>query len=121
MHIIITGIHVEITDAIRTYTLTKLDAIKKYVPRDDTSAKLSVELSKTTAHHAHGDIFQAEAQIHIRGKESTVRATENDLYKAIDVLKDMITREMVSHKNKEQSRMRRGASHVKALLKRLLD
>lgn len=118
MHIIIMSVHMEMTDAIRDYAYEKMESLEKYVPRDDTSAKLSVELSKTTSHHQHGDVFQAEAQLHIRGKETTLRTTQDDLYKAIDILKDMLTREMAQHKDKERSVFRRSAQKLKALFKR---
>ena len=119
MHKIITGIHVEVTDAIHSYVLEKLESIEKYIPDSDTSAKIAVELSRTTAHHSHGDVYQAEAQLHIRGKDITLKAVEDDLYKAIDVLKDMLTREISSYKDKERSIFRRSAHKVKNLLKRL--
>ena len=119
MHIIITGVHMEMTEAIRSYTLEKMQSLEQYVPHDDTSAKLTVELSKTTAHHNHGNVFQAEAQLHIRGKETTVRTIEDDLYKAVDVLKDMLTRELAQHKDKERSVFRRSAQRMKNLFKRL--
>ncbi len=121
MHTIVTGVHMEITEAIRNYTLSKMQSIEKLVPRGDTSAKLVVELSKTTNHHVHGQVFQAEANLHMRGKETTLRTTQEDLYKAIDVLKDMLTRELASHKDKERSIVRRGAHRVKALFKRLTN
>lgn len=121
MHKIITGVHVEVTDAIRDYALEKLESIEKYIPDDDTSGKITVELSKTTAHHSHGDVFQAEAQLHLRGKDIVVKAVEDDLYKAIDVLKDMLSRELSSFKDKERSIFRRSAHKVKNLLKRLRD
>ncbi len=110
----------EMTNAIREYTLEKMKTLEKYLPKGDTSAQLTVELSKTTNHHQHGDIFQAEAQLHVRGKETSVKTTQNDLYKAIDVLKDMLSRELASHKDKERSIVRRGAHRVKALFKRLI-
>ena len=120
MHIIITGKHMEMTGAIREYTLERMRALEKLVPKDDTSAKLEVELAKTTNHHNHGDIFQAEATLHIRGKESALSSTESDLYKAIDVLKDMLARELSTYKDKERSVFRRSAHKVKLLLKRLV-
>ena len=120
MHIIITGVHMEMTDAIREYTLEKMRSLEKYIPKDDTSAKLSVELSKTTTHHVHGAFFKAEARLHIRGKEMTLRTTQDDLYKAIDLLKDKLTRELASHKDKERSVFRRSAYKVKALFKKLM-
>lgn len=120
MHTIITGVHMEITDAIRSYALEKMSTLEKYVAGDDTSGKLTVELSKTTNHHNHGNIYQAEGILHIRGKETAVRTTQDDLYKAIDVLKDMLQRELAQHKDKERSIFRRSAHKVKALLKRLI-
>ncbi len=120
MHIIITGVHMEITDAIREYTFEKMKSLEKLIPRDDTSAKLAVELSKTSNHHTHGQVFQAEALVHIRGKETSLRTTQDDLYKAIDILKDMLTRELAQHKDKERSIVRRSAHQVKALFKKLI-
>jgi ribosomal subunit interface protein len=110
----------EMTDAIRRYTLEKMRMLEKYVPSKDTSANLTVELSKTTNHHAHGDVFQAEGRLHIRGKETTLATTQDDLYKAIDILKDMLTRELAQHKDKERSVFRRSAHKVKALFKKLV-
>lgn len=109
----------DITEAIRSYTLEKMQSLEKYVPEGDTSGKLTVELSRTTKHHVHGDVFQAEARLHIRGKETVLRTTEDDLYKAVDLLKDKLTRELAQHKDKERSIFRRSAHKVKALLKRL--
>ncbi len=109
----------EITDAIREYTLEKMKHLEKLVPKDDTSATLTIELSKTSNHHVHGQVFQAEAQLHIRGKEVVQRTTQEDLYKSIDVLKDMLTRELSQHKDKERSIVRRGAHRVKSLFKKL--
>ncbi len=110
----------EITDAIRTYTLEKMQPLEKLITQGDTSAKLSVELSKTSNHHVNGQVFQAEALLHIRGKEVALRTTQEDLYKAIDVLKDMLTRELSQHKDKERSVIRRSAHKVKSLFKRLM-
>jgi len=120
MHTILTGVHMDITDAIRTYTLEKMQSLDKLVSKDDTSAKLTIELSKTTNHHVHGQVFQAEANLHLKGKETMLRTTQDDLYKAIDVLKDMLTRELSTHKDKERSIVRRSAHKVKALFKKLV-
>lgn len=121
MHITITGVRLEITEAIRNYTMEKMGSLEKYVPKGDSSATMQVELSKTTHHHTNGDVFQAEATVHVRGSDFTMRSTQDDLYKAIDLLKDMLTREMATHKDKERSILRRGAYRVKQLLKRLKD
>jgi ribosomal subunit interface protein len=120
MHTIITGVHMEITDAIRKYTLEKMRTLEKLIARDDTSAKLSIELSKTSNHHVNGDVFQAMALLHIRGKEITLKTTQDDLYKAVDLLKDMLSRELSQYKDKERSVVRRSAHKVKSLFKKLI-
>jgi ribosomal subunit interface protein len=97
-----------------------MSTLEKFVPKDDTGAKLNLELSKTTNHHTHGAFFQAEAQLHIRGKATTLRTTQDDLYKAIDILKDMLFRELAQHKDKERSLFKKGALQVKALFKKLI-
>ncbi len=119
MHIILTGVHIEITDAIRKYTLDKMHSLEKLINHNDTSAKLNIEISKASNHHVNGQVFQAEAILHIRGKETALRTTQDDLYKAIDILKDMLTRELSQHKDKERSIIRRSAHKVKSLFKKL--
>ena len=109
----------EITEAIREYTLEKMKSLDKLIPKNDTSAKLVVELSKTSNHHVHGQVFQAEANLHCKGKDTALKTTQDDLYKAIDVLKDMLTRELATHKDKERSIVRRTALKVKSQIKKL--
>jgi ribosome-associated translation inhibitor RaiA len=65
-------------------------------------------------------VFQAEAQLHIRGKETVVKTSQDDLYKSVDILKDMLVREFSQHKDKERSVFRRSAHQVKALFKKLI-
>jgi putative sigma-54 modulation protein len=120
MHTTITGVHMEVTEAIHSYIPEKMSPLEKLVARDDTSAKLSIELSKASNHHVNGQVFQAEGILHIRGKETALKTTQEDLYKAIDVLKDMLTRELSQHKDKERSLVRRSAHKVKALFKKLV-
>lgn len=108
------------TDAIREYALEKMNSLEKFVAKDDTTVKLTLELSKTTNHHTHGAVFQAEAQLHMKGKSRTLRTTQDDLYKAIDILKDMLARELAQHKDKEFSLFKKGAYRVKTLFKKLI-
>jgi ribosomal subunit interface protein len=109
----------EITDAIREYTFEKMKSLEKFVTSDDTSSKLEIELSKTSNHHVHGQVFQAEAQLHVRGKNISLKTTQEDLYKSVDVLKDMLVRDLSQRKDKDRSVFKRGAHSVKALFKKL--
>lgn len=117
MHITITGVHIEITSAIHDYAVEKISNLNKFVRDNDTSAMAEVTLTKTTGHHSHGDVFQAEARVHTSGKSLTAKVTEDDLYKAIDSLKDTLARELSQHKDKKLSIVRRSAHKIKSLLK----
>ena len=118
MHITITGVHIEVTEAIHDYAMDKIGSLKKFIKGDDASARAEVSLIKTSGHHSHGDMFQAEARMHISGKSLTAKATEDDLYKAIDTLKDTLTRELTHYKDKKQSIFKRSAHKLKSLLRR---
>ena len=121
MQIKITGVHLEVTEAIKHYTEDKLMSLGKFIQGDSTGILLEVELSKTTNHHQHGDFFQVDVHVRRPGKDIVVSTTEEDLYKAIDVSKDKLTRELTAYKDKERSVFRRGAHKVKQLMKRLTD
>lgn len=117
MHIKITGVHIEITEAIHGYAIEKLGSLEKFV-KNDESAKLEMIVTKTTGHHTHGDFYQAEGILHISKKTIALKAQEDDLYKSIDVLKDKLFHELSSHKDKKQSIFKRSAHKIKDLLKR---
>ncbi len=116
MHITITGVHLEITEAIREYVNTRMSSLNKY-SHNDNGAKVSVELTKTTAHHSHGDVFQVEVHAHIRGTSVNVKAVRDDLYSAIDEVRDMLARELTEEKDKKISLFKKGAHRLKKLLK----
>lgn len=117
MHITITGVHIEITDAIRDYVNEKLGALAKYAKKGEANMHVAVELSKTTAHHVHGDIFQVEAHAHSKGKTFNVKAINSDLYAAVDEVRDILARQYTEHKDKQMSLFKRGAYRLKKLLR----
>jgi putative sigma-54 modulation protein len=117
MKIIISGAHLEITDAIEEYAEEKLSIVKKYT-KDDHSARLSVEIAKTTAHHAHGAIYKVSALFVRKGKEKSLEVISDDVYKGIDLMKDKLGRELSDEKDKELSLFKKGAQKIKGLLRK---
>jgi len=117
MQIIITGIHIEITQAMAEYTEEKLGTIRKYL-KGGSSAKLTVEFSKVTEHHHKGDMYQVAALLARKGKENSLETVSEDVYKCIDLMKDKLMREVSDEKDKEISIIRRSAHKIKNLLKR---
>ena len=80
-----------------------------------------MSLSKNTNHHKAGNIFHADCRIQIKGEEFYGSADEEDLYVAIDVVKENLFREINKNKDRKQTLFKRGASSVKKMLKGLSD
>jgi putative sigma-54 modulation protein len=117
MHIKLHGVHIEITDAIRSYANEKMSSLAKFTPKGEQNLMVAVTLSKTTGHHIHGDVFSAEAELHLKGKDFYVRSQQNDLYACIDEIRDMLARDLASHKDRQFSLFKKGALRLKQLLK----
>lgn len=108
----------ELTPAITEYINKKLKALERHVSVDDESAHAEVEIGKTTAHHRSGDVFRAEINLHVAGKQFRAEAVEIDLYGALDTVKDEMERELTTHKNKKMSVRKRWGQKIKTALRR---
>lgn len=107
-----------LTQAISDYVSKRLEKIEK-LTRDDSSVQCDVELARTTTHHNKGEIFRAE--IHIVGSGLNIynSSDKEDLYVAIDEMRDGVLRELKSKRKRDTSRIRRGGARVKAMMKGL--
>lgn len=110
--------NITLTEAISDYTSKRLDAITQFF-KDDTTVKCDIELGRTTHHHKNGDIFRAEIHITGKNKDHYASAEEEDLYKAIDMVRDEMLREVRTGKEKKISLLRRGGAKIKGILKGL--
>ena len=96
MNLKLTGNHVEITDAMREYVISKVGKITRHFDHViDVSVILSVEKLKQ----------KAEANVHVRGKDIFVE----DMYASIDSLVDKLDRQILKHKEKNLERRNHGA------------
>lgn len=117
MNISIKATNMVLTTAIEEYASKKFDTFKKFIDPADESVHMAVELGKTTNHHKHGDIFFAEINLHIKGKDLYARTERDDLYTAIDDVRQEVQRELKSVKTKRIDLIRRGGAKVKAIIK----
>ena len=93
--IIITGHHVEITDAIRSYTIKKFERIMRHFEK---ITKINVMLKVDKIQQI------AEATIMAPGHvEFFAQSTDTNLYAAIDMLIDKLDRQVIKHKDKLQA------------------
>ena len=115
MEIKIKTTNFSLTPSIGNYLREKLNALDKFLPKDE-SIFADVELAQTTKHHHKGDIFKAEVNLKVPGRLIRAVAEKWDLHAAIDAVKDDLQREITVNKEKKLSLYRRGARLLKNLL-----
>ena len=108
-----------LTEAITNYLDNKLAHLDKILPANNDSVIADVELAKETMHHQHGEIFKAEINLHAGTKNFYVVAREQDLYAAIDVMKDEVVEQVKTGFEKRLTLLRRGGRQAKAMLRNL--
>lgn len=107
--------NIELTEAIRDYTLKRFSKLEKFLGNKDTL--LSIELAKTSDHHKHGDIFRVEARISGAGMDNYVAQEADDLYRAIDLVESDIIQDVTRDTGKKRELLRDGQRMVKDALR----
>lgn len=101
MKINIKATKIELTDAIHEYAQQKMDMLDKYLAKVQV-LNCDVEIGMSVGSHQHGQIFFCEVNLEVPHKLLRVRKEEEDLYKAIDKVKDHMERSIVKYKDKEK-------------------
>ena len=91
MQLIVTGRHLEVTEALETYAATRLKRLERHF---DKVSQVHVVLSIEKARH------RAEATVHVTGREIFADAVADDMYPAIDALIDKLDRQIKRHKER---------------------
>lgn len=94
MQINISGHHLEITDSLREYVTSKIERLTHHHDRI-TSTHVILSVDKL--------IHNAEATLHVSGKDLFADSTHEDMYAAIDSLTDKLDRQLIKHKEKMRS------------------
>jgi putative sigma-54 modulation protein len=95
MQLSISGHHVDVTDALKSYVEEKLKKLERHYDHiTNTHVILTVEKLQQ----------RAEATVHISGAEVFADANCDDMYAAIDKLTDKLDRQILKHKEKLQDR-----------------
>ncbi len=94
------GTNIELTDAIKLYVEQKVEMLQKICSEFGDAAELRAEVGKSTNHHAKGPFMRADMQIHLPGKAIRAEYEAEDLYEAIDKVKDIARRQIKDYKEK---------------------
>lgn len=119
MHIKIQATDMKLTREIDDYIRKRIGTISRFLGNEDAMAMAEVEVGRITYHHKRGEVFKAEANLDMPGKQFRATAEAEDLYTAIDEVRQELEREVVSAKDKERTLFRRGAAMLKDIGKGL--
>ena len=101
MNLNLSGHHLVITPAIRSYVIAKLDRVTRHFDHViDVNVVLSVDKLRQ----------QITANLHIRGKEIHAECVDPDMYAAIDALADKLDRQVLRHKEKANGQRHEAAA-----------
>ncbi|MCF6298922.1 MAG: ribosome-associated translation inhibitor RaiA [Thiomicrorhabdus sp.] len=105
MQINITGHHVDITEALRTYTTEKLEKIERHFDHV-TNVHVILAVEKKSQ--------KAEATVHVSGADLFAQHQTEDMYASIDGLVDKLDRQIIKHKEKISNHNRKsgGVKHM---------
>lgn len=98
MNIIIKIKNLELTDPLEKFINNKIGRLKKFL--HENNQEIFVEIEKETNHHKKGDIFRAEAIIHLPGKSLMAKSHGENLSGAIIDVKEELEREIRKYKTK---------------------
>lgn len=114
MKIIFKSKDLEISPSTADYVEKKLATLQNFLKNfNDELIKAEVELSRTTRHHRSGDIFRAEINLSIDGKLFRAESEQEDLFAAIDEIRDDLELEIKKFKTKKETIFIRGARSIK--------
>lgn len=129
MKIVIKTTNLKLNQKIRDYIQEKIGSLEKFAEvfqskdyynhffaKGKPRVEVWLEISRTTRHHQKGDIFRAEAQMHLPGKSLRAESERDDLKLAITEIKDELQRGVKKYKGKAQSLDKRHSRVLKKFL-----
>lgn len=124
MKIKIQGKNMEITPAINDYIIKRVTNLGKILDKlEQTTGEIfvSFNVAKTTNHHKTGEVFRADCSIETKRGNYFSSVDEEDLYAAIDAVKENLFREISKTKEKKNALFYRGARKIKDMAKGLTN
>lgn len=97
MQINLSGHHIDVSPALRTYVSSKLQRLERRT-EDVTNAHVVLTIEKLQQ--------KAEATLHVSGAALFADAVHEDMYAAIDALADKLDRQIKRHKEKRHNHHR---------------
>lgn len=116
MRVSIKGTNIELTPAIRQYINEQVGELERFTQGIGSPIEARVEVGKPSKHHRKGDVFYAEINLRLPGRVLRAQSTQEDLFFAINVVRDQLQRDIKRYKKKQDAKFRRGARSIKKLV-----
>lgn len=104
MNIVIKAINLKLSQGSKEYILEKVGLLNKFLnfldPKKKSSLEIMAEVGRETRHHQKGQIYFAQIQIHLPGKELTAKSEAEDLKLAVNSARCEIEQEIKRYKEK---------------------
>ncbi|MDQ5922318.1 MAG: putative sigma-54 modulation protein [Patescibacteria group bacterium] len=110
----------ELTEAIHDYVekkVTNLGKLLSKMEEEGSDVLVNFEVGKSTNHHKSGEFFHTDCSINIKGKKFYASSDKEDLYEAIDDVKDSLFGEISQNKDKSLTLFHKGARKIKDMIK----
>ena len=107
MNLTISGHHIDVSPALKSYVTTKLDKVLLHF-EGVVDAKVILSVEK----HKEKDGQSAECTLHLKGADIFADASNTELYAAIDDMIAKLDRQVMRHKEKIQNHAKDAAKHA---------
>ena len=128
MKIIIKATNLKLTPSITKYLEEKIKSLEKFAKvlvdkknfkdflgKEKSIAEAWIEIGKTTFHHQKGKIFRAELQLKIKGRELIAEAVNENIFSAINKVKDEMEIQIKKYKGKKKTKYQREVRKLKEI------
>lgn len=88
MKITVKATNLDLTPEVKKAIEEKIATLDKFISHIDPSIEAFVEVAVETSHHKKGKIYYAETNIKVPGRIIRAKAREENIYKAINTVKD---------------------------------
>ena len=107
------GTNYELTPEVTNQVTKKFDRVKKYLGTREDNAHAYIDMGKVTEAHVSGNVWYADCNLKVAGKQYYAKAEAVSLRNAVDKMVGELGREIRSAQAKEKSLLRKKGSHLK--------
>ncbi|OGY64999.1 MAG: ribosomal subunit interface protein [Candidatus Harrisonbacteria bacterium RIFCSPLOWO2_01_FULL_40_28] len=101
MNISIKGTNLDLTSSIKEFIEEKIGSLHKFIGKTELEedVKVFVEIARTTRHHAKGEVFYAEATMHMHTHTFRAEDTSEDIRVSINNVRHKLEEQIKKHRD----------------------